>query len=300
MSGELIKTFEVELTNFCNAKCLFCPRDKLSRPKGFLDQPTFDAIIRQAKEFQISQIIFSGFGEPFLHPHILQLAEQVNQQLPEVSLDIITNGSLLAPDKIAALKKLRIGQMVISFNGFDKESYEQQMIGLNFEQIIANLRYLVQHGGPLLEKIQLRPVITKNFDLPQIKQMVNMLAKLGFRDENLNECVLCANRGGHQTDEEVCDRDFLIRRGVKFEKPEQSICLRMIKTLQLAWNGDIQLCCYDMNNEAEIGNIRTSSKTQIIKQILHYRLLGDAFPLCARCDAPYIHKTFGVLGKNDK
>ena len=38
----------IENTNLCNAECVMCPRDTLSRKRGFMDFGLFEKIIKEA------------------------------------------------------------------------------------------------------------------------------------------------------------------------------------------------------------------------------------------------------------
>lgn len=84
---------EIEATNYCNAKCTICPRDKLVRPKGFMEPKTFYNIIDKCetyrKKLELNQmlgvyyvptIVFSGFGEPLLHPELIHFIRYATEK----------------------------------------------------------------------------------------------------------------------------------------------------------------------------------------------------------------------------
>ena len=289
---KFIDIFEIEPTNFCNAQCVFCPRNALKRPRGYMTWDTFKTIVDKATELNIKNLIFSGFGEPFLHKDLLEYISYLNEKAPHVNLEIITNCSLLTPEKIEQLKMLKVNQLVISFSGIDEKSYESQMKNLSYAKVISNLNYLAQNGGELAKKVRIRPVITKVFDFPQFKIMQKNLMQLGFKAENLAEYYLCANRGGYLIDKNIYDDVFLKNKGVALHNPEGIMCLMFIKTLQIAWNGDILLCCCDINDETNIGNINTSTLQEIHNKILYFRTPETKPPICLRCNAPFVYKGY--------
>lgn len=57
----------IENTNHCNAECVMCPRDTLSRKRGFMDFALFEKIIKEASsESHKPATHLHGFGEPML------------------------------------------------------------------------------------------------------------------------------------------------------------------------------------------------------------------------------------------
>jgi uncharacterized Fe-S cluster-containing radical SAM superfamily protein len=287
-----IDSLEVELTNHCNANCAFCPRAALTRPKGFMTRETFQTVVARAKELKVKSLLFSGFGEPLLHKEALEFIAYLNEQAPEISCELITNAALLTPAVVDRLKQLKVGQLVISFNGFDRDSYERSMLNLSYDTVIANLGYLAKAGSELLPKVKVRPVITKSFDTPELAKMKQGLTGLGFRPENLNESYLCANRGGYLINDEVYDAAFLQAKGVVPLPQADFICIMFVKTLQIAWDGEILLCCCDINNVARIGNIKDADLAAVEKKIVSYRSPGGKSEVCLRCNAPFVYKGY--------
>ena len=38
---------EIETTNYCNARCVACPRNKLMAPKGYMDEQVFSVLLEK-------------------------------------------------------------------------------------------------------------------------------------------------------------------------------------------------------------------------------------------------------------
>ncbi|MFA4843809.1 MAG: radical SAM protein [Candidatus Margulisiibacteriota bacterium] len=287
-----INGFEIELTNHCNANCVFCPRKALTRSKGFMSWDVFKKIIERIPEFGAEFIIFSGFGEPLMHPDCLDYIKYLHDNQPKVRIELITNGTFLTPERTDKLKNITIDELTISFSCESKAAYEKTMRNIPSDQIINNLSYLSKNGGDLLNKTMIRPVLTKIFDYPQWTAMQNILAHLGFRPKNFDKAVLCINRGGYLPPGEVWDEQFLKEKGVEFYPPENISCLMWANTLQLAWNGDVLLCCCDINKNTDIGNITTSKIDDLLAKILYYRHYKYKPEICYRCNAPFVFNGF--------
>ena len=82
----------IENTNHCNAECVMCPRDTLSRKRGYMDFELFEKIIREVSSVKRKPVThLHGFGEPLLDK---RLAERI--QLAKTSGNRITNPAVCA------------------------------------------------------------------------------------------------------------------------------------------------------------------------------------------------------------
>ena len=61
---------QFESSTACNAKCTFCPRYDMTRPKGEMSDELFYKIIKEGKEIKDSVFIPFLNGEPFVFPRI--------------------------------------------------------------------------------------------------------------------------------------------------------------------------------------------------------------------------------------
>jgi len=69
----------IENTNRCNAECVMCPRELLSRKRGFMDLGLFEKLIREVSGLKRKPVThLHGFGEPMLDkllPERIRLAK---------------------------------------------------------------------------------------------------------------------------------------------------------------------------------------------------------------------------------
>jgi MoaA/NifB/PqqE/SkfB family radical SAM enzyme len=95
------KTLEIDITNRCNHKCIFCwfhsPILKKQRPKNWekqkMELDLFKEIVKETKKKDADEVIISAQGEPFLNPDIMKMIEYVKSK--GLYLKVYTNGSLL-------------------------------------------------------------------------------------------------------------------------------------------------------------------------------------------------------------
>lgn len=60
------KQLAIEVTNYCNAKCVMCPLSKMTRAKGLMDMEFFRSVVDAVAESgaPITLITHAGLGEP--------------------------------------------------------------------------------------------------------------------------------------------------------------------------------------------------------------------------------------------
>ena len=84
----------VENTNHCNASCVICPREKMTRPKGFMSIDLFRRIVDECTNHHIKEMHLQGFGEPFLDKDIFDRIRYAKERNIGRTF-LVTNGSLL-------------------------------------------------------------------------------------------------------------------------------------------------------------------------------------------------------------
>ncbi|MBA3013186.1 MAG: radical SAM protein [Desulfobacula sp.] len=134
----------IENTNCCNARCVMCPREKLTRKPGFMAFEVFEKIIRDVSGARRKPVVhLHGFGEPLLDevlPDRIKLAKAFGIK----HTYLVTNASLLFPETARKIIGAGLDRMKISFYGTDDESYCRTMRGLDFKVALNNVREFVK------------------------------------------------------------------------------------------------------------------------------------------------------------
>jgi MoaA/NifB/PqqE/SkfB family radical SAM enzyme len=105
---------QIDLTNQCNNDCIACwcnspfISDKGMDPdtrKKFLSRETMFRLIDELDEMGVRKIYFTGGGEPFMHPEILDFMRRIKNR--RIHLDMSTNFTLV--DRAIARQLVDIG-----------------------------------------------------------------------------------------------------------------------------------------------------------------------------------------------
>ena len=171
-------TMDIEPTTGCNFSCTMC---QVSDPdfKAFnLNINTFKKVIDDNK--QLLKIKLQGMGEPFINKHIFEMIEYANQS--GISVEFVTNGSLLNIQNIEKISKQDISRISISIDGATKETFESIRIKSNFEKVIENSRNI--------SKAIKSKKISSNFDAlclvqkknyKEINEIIDLCKDIGFQ-----------------------------------------------------------------------------------------------------------------------
>jgi organic radical activating enzyme len=130
----------IETTNKCQAHCVFCPRDKMTRPKTTMPNEHFESLVLQCQDLGATTISLFGYGEPLLDPEISRKV----QFCTDLDLDtfITTNAGLLDLDKTYELLEAGLKHIRFSFNTL--KHYEEIHRGLKPLEVLRNIGNFIQ------------------------------------------------------------------------------------------------------------------------------------------------------------
>jgi MoaA/NifB/PqqE/SkfB family radical SAM enzyme len=131
----------VEPTNTCNLKCRTCVRNSWQEPEGFMSMENYHNLIKGLRKADsLKKMSFWGFGEPLLHPNIVEmvcLAKELG-----VETQIITNALLLGKEKAEGLVDAGLDTLIISVDGASAEAYADIRPKAELELVKKNVNQL--------------------------------------------------------------------------------------------------------------------------------------------------------------
>jgi cyclic pyranopterin phosphate synthase len=123
-----LRDIRISLTDHCNLRCTYCMPAQVFGP-GYAFLPTqalltFDEIaslVRVLAELGVRKVKLTG-GEPLGRPHLPRLVALLRQAAPNVEINLITNGVLLAP-LAAPLRDAGLDRLTISLDSLKPERF---------------------------------------------------------------------------------------------------------------------------------------------------------------------------------
>lgn len=140
---KLPKYVHIEVTNICNYKCRICARESMKRNKGVMDVKLYKQIIDEISELGIPRVRLQFYGEPLIHPNIIEMIDYAKQGGLYVDFD--TNGYLLNEKIIKSLVDVNIDTIVISFHGPTKEQYISIHGKDGYNQVINSIDTMAEY-----------------------------------------------------------------------------------------------------------------------------------------------------------
>tara|TARA_B110000971_G_scaffold182031_1_gene189000 strand:- start:716 stop:1597 length:882 start_codon:yes stop_codon:yes gene_type:complete len=137
---------EISESGTCNRTCSFCPRSSptFEDKKEFISNALHKKLCAELKELNYKGTIrYSGFVEPLLDKNIFKLLDMARNYLPNVNLEMVTNGDPLNLERLKKLFKNGLNKILISV-------YDGKEDAQKFEELCktANLiknQYIVRH-----------------------------------------------------------------------------------------------------------------------------------------------------------
>jgi MoaA/NifB/PqqE/SkfB family radical SAM enzyme len=262
---------QIESTNLCNAKCVFCPRDEMLRPQGIMDLALFQKVADECAALGIGHIRMHNYGEAFMDRQLVEKVRYAKRLgIPEVGL--ISNGSLITEAAARGMVDAGLDAINISVDAAGKDVFERSRLGLNYDKVIANVERLIRirdEAGKRRPKLILSFVRQDNSTEEQafIAHWRTKADKIHITD--LHNWAGTLN---HDSD-------------VNFP------CYRPWLTFTVLWDGRVSLCCADFDGQEILGDLRTSTIREVWNSGPYLRArrahLDHGGPaVCQSCDLP--------------
>ena len=151
-----ILSVEINATELCNRKCIFCPRyDSSVYPNQNLNMSgeTAKAIaVNLKKHDYVGKISFSGFGENFLNKKFPLLIKIFRDHLPSCLIECNTNGDFLTEEYTNKIFKNGLDYLYINlYDGIDQVKKFNSIGGKYKEKIKYRAHYSEEDYGLYLQ-----------------------------------------------------------------------------------------------------------------------------------------------------
>ena len=262
---------QIESTNLCNAKCVFCPRDEMHRRQGVMDFDLFAKIVDECAALGITHVRVHNYGEPFLDKKLVEKVRYAKEKgIKEVGM--ISNGSLITEEIAAGMIDAGLDAINISVDAAGKEVFERTRLNLEYDTVINNIRTLAR--------------LRKERGRTHPKLILSFVRQDNSADEQafIDEWSKVADKV-HITDLHNWAGTLNAKSDVQYP------CYRLWLTFTVLWDGRVSLCCADFDGRNVLGDLRTSTIQEIWNSPLYraarrQHLETGGPEICRSCDLP--------------
>lgn len=281
---------DVEPTSNCNFDCLFCVNQQMKRKKGFMKIELFEEICRQADNYDCEGIRFLRWGEPLLHPDIVEMVKIAKKH--GLLTHITTNGYPLDKNLSELLIRAGLDSIIVSMQGTTPEEYSRLRGKNNYSIVKKNIFNFMK-----IREDRKNPFVTISTTVTdesekEIDQFIKRWKKIvddvcwGYtwfsRLQGINKYKA---------------KEFIERAK---ELPHNFKCIEVQTKLSIDWDGVVSPCCLDYDRQLSIGHVNDdllwlwkSPQAQAIRTLLSQKR-QDIFTLCSVCRLNYPFR-----GKNE-
>lgn len=251
---------QFESTTACNARCTFCPRYDMTRPRGQMSDDLFHKIIKEGKEIRRSFFVPFLNGEPFVFSRIWDWLDYMEKE--GVAVHIYTNAEYIDVDRILKYKNIRL--ICCSVNAASKETYDKVVRGPDYETVKTNVSNLIKKSRiPIYASM----VVVKD-NQHEVDEFKNIWGNNAIFGE-------FKNWAGSRHDE-------LEKTGERYP------CWALLNTINILWDGRVVPCCMDYDGKQILGDVNKNTLTEIWHQSYwmrkRHRKLDFSMIPCIECN----------------
>jgi len=272
----------IAVTNLCDMACIHCAHPVVKKSPGyrgtFMDAEIHSKIVEETRRFRDQLYVFryAADGESLLHPEFLDFVEET-KRAGIGPVDLTTNAMSLTEEKMRRLLEAPIDVIDVSLDAATRETYEKIRLRGKFDQVVANLRRLVELRNELGSPTKIMTSIIRQ------KEALDEIE--GFRElwgPYVDEILV----RGLNTDLGIVNASETYFDEGLARWP----CPQFWKRVTINHRGEIRFCVEDWRNQGVVGNVLDHSIVEIWQGELYakFRELHATgrwrdMGLCAKC-----------------
>ena len=260
-------SISIEPTTSCNLRCPECPSGlrSFTRPTGMMKKELFESVISQLAP-SLSYLIFYFQGEPYLHPHLLDMIRLASQK--KIYTATSTNAHYLTDEAAKETVKSGLDRLIISLDGTTQETYQSYRIGGKLDKVIEGAKNILHWKKELKSKaphviFQFLVVRHNEHQIEEIKKLADELGvdevKLKtaqiYDFENGSDLIPINNK--YSRYERNQNGKYSIKNGLLDE------CWKMWHSCVVTWDGKVVPCCFDKDAHFVLGDLNKNSFKEI-------------------------------------
>jgi radical SAM protein with 4Fe4S-binding SPASM domain len=287
-----LRPFELhlELTNLCNASCIFCPYQYQERHTGFMTDEVFEKAVEDYVRIRGGSVGLTPIvGDALIDPKFLDRTRHL-RSLPEIDrIFLTTNAILLDKNGIREVLTSGLTSIMISTSGFEKESYKRIYRSPAYERMKENVTHLVQENTRLGSPVNISICLRTDRPLDDVMRDPDFQPILEHKPA-IDFTWSYRSVGGRITRE-------MLPETMQFRKvpPKREPCGSLFNGVMVLIDGTVVACAciaaMDAVPDLEIGNVLEDDLLEIytggaMRELrAQFRTAGALNATCANCDA---------------
>jgi radical SAM protein with 4Fe4S-binding SPASM domain len=245
----------VAVTNVCDMACTHCAHPVMKKRPGyhgtFMEPAIHTKLVQEVRRFKDQLWVFryAADGESILHPQFLDLVEEA-KAAGIGPVDLTTNAMALNEEMMRRLLQAPIDIIDVSLDAYSKETYEKIRKRGKFDQVVANLKRLIELRNSLGSDTKvMTSIIQQKEALEEIEPFRE------FWGQYVDEVVI----RGLNTDLGIVN----VSETYFDEGLERWPCPQFWKRVTVNHDGDVRFCVEDWFNQGVVANLRDHSIQEI-------------------------------------
>jgi radical SAM protein with 4Fe4S-binding SPASM domain len=283
---------QLGIASVCNFRCKYCPCSnsamlkKNNVQKGIMDFELYKKIIDDLDQFpqRIKILRLLKEGEPLLNKNFANMVRYAKKNQPLVKVDTTTNASLLTPELSDDIIDAGLDKICISLQGLNSDVYKRiSGVELNFEKLLENVMYFCKHRKNCKVYVKVPDIGVNENEKKHFFQLFD-----SYADEMFVEHIVPVWPDFDIS--EVKTDDGIGYYGEPVFPDDIKTCPLLFYTLNVNFNGAIDLCPADWLHKTSLGNVQEESLYGIWNsreynelRRLHLRGQRVLHPLCGKC-----------------
>ena len=250
------KIIEFQTVSHCNSDCIVCPWHLLKKTAKlqYLSDDLWQKLLKELAKIQPQRVIPYLNNEPLLDDNIFDRVGTLKSILPNCTMEISTNGSLLNSEKIDALLYGPVDDILISVFGHDETSEKALMNpSFSYNKIVEHVielheknQKLAKHHNIAVVKIDNSPFIKEK----DIENNISFWEKHGIKVLRYG----FLNRAGNIKIKEERN-PIIVPQGCELNRHNERIYMYV--------DGFITFCCHDWKKAYKMGDFNHQSLAEI-------------------------------------
>lgn len=277
----------IELTSQCNLKCAICQYPDMQRPQQDMDRSLARKVIDECAQNGVWYLLFQFFGEPLLCPDYLAEMTKFAKDKGIPIVTTVTNMTLMTEKIMRRWIEAGLDSLNISFEGSSPEKYKE-IRDWDYYRLLENIkmaRRIRDEMGLGIPFLTITLTRTDETDEELQKFYDEMLRIVDAVD--IRSMMMFNYRPENSAKYEKALKGWFVKRDLQKRIPCRQIGGKLIVTAQ----GEVTVCCVDIDAELSLGNVKEKSLKEIWKSdafakiyMLHRQQRWPDLPgICRNC-----------------